>query len=338
MKNPFFNLTIDGTPANIELHQRLISLSLTDEKGMDSDALEIQLSDTDGKISLPRHGAKIRLWLGWQGEPLIDKGLFVVDEVEHTGPPDQLNIRAKAAELRSTLKAQHTRGWDMVFLSDIIETIARTHGLTPAISPELAKIIIEHIDQTDESDIHFITRLGREYDAIATIKDSRLLFSPAGEAKTISGQSLKEILISRSQGDQHRYTIQDRAGTTTGVKAKWTDREAAWNKEVLSGSEGNVKTLRKIYPNEATARAAAAAEYKRSARSAQTMSITLALGRPELLAESPITLSGFKQGINGSGWIAAKVTHKLDNSGLTTDIDLEPVNGKNQPESDANQI
>lgn len=328
MKSPAHKLTIDGIEAGADLRRRLISLSLTDEQGMDSDALEIQLSDTDGLIALPRHGAKVRLWLGWKGEPLIDKGLFTVDEVEHSGPPDVLSIRAKAAELRGTLKAQRTRGWDMVHLGDIIETIAGSHGLTPAVATDLAGIVIEHIDQTDESDVHFLTRLGRQYDAIATIKDGRMMFTRAGEGKTASGQALPGIVITRSDGDRHLYTVQDRAGTTTGVKATWTDRDAAWDKAVLVGEEGNVKTLRKVYPNEAEAKAAAEAEYKRGARSAQTMSLTLAHGRPELLAETPVTMRGFKPGIDGSGWIATRVTHKLDDAGLTTDVDLGSVNAE----------
>lgn len=336
MKSPAYKLTIEGIEAGADLRRRFVSLSLTDEKGLDSDALEIQLSDTDGLIAMPRHGAKVRLWLGWHGEPLVDKGLFVVDEVEHSGPPDQLSIRAKAAELRGTLKEQRTRGWDMVHLGDIIETIAGAHGLTPSVATDLAGIVIDHIDQTDESDVHFLTRLGREHDAIATIKDGHLLFARAGEGKTASGQALPGIVITRRDGDRHRYTVQDRAGTTTGVKAKWTDREAAWEKEVLVGEEGNVKTLRKVYPNEAAAEAAAEAEYKRGARSAQTMSLTLAFGRPELLAETPVTLSGFKPGIDGSGWIAARVTHRLDDTGMTTDVELDPVNGKSdESDSDA---
>lgn len=336
MKSPAYKITIEGIEAGADLRRRLVSLSLSDEKGMDADALEITLSDTDGLLALPRHGAKVRLWLGWRGEELIDKGLFVVDEVEHSGPPDRLCIRAKAAELRGKLHEQRTRGWDMFLLGDIIETIAGAHGLTPSVAPELAGIVIEHIDQVNESDVHFLTRLGREHDAIATIKDGHLLFTRAGEGKTASGQSLPEVVIQRSDGDRHRYTVQDRAGATTGVKAIWHDKDDAYDKEVLVGEEGKVKTLRKVYPNEAEAKAAATAEHKRLARSAQTMSLTLAFGRPELLAESPVTLVGFKPGIDGSGWIASRVTHKLDDAGLTTDVDLEPVNGKSdEADSDA---
>lgn len=52
---------------------------------------------------LPRRGAVITLALGWKGQPLFPKGAFTVDEIEHTGAPDRLTIRARSADFRETL-------------------------------------------------------------------------------------------------------------------------------------------------------------------------------------------------------------------------------------------
>ncbi len=58
--------------------------------------------------------------------------------------------------------------------------IAGRHNLKPAIGDALAKIAIAHIDQTHESDLSFLTRLSKRYDAVMNVKDSHLLFMPIG--------------------------------------------------------------------------------------------------------------------------------------------------------------
>lgn len=72
-------------------------------RGFEADQLDLELDDADGKIVLPRRGAVITLALGWKGQPLFPKGAFTVDEIEHTGAPDRLTIRARSADFRETL-------------------------------------------------------------------------------------------------------------------------------------------------------------------------------------------------------------------------------------------
>lgn len=44
---------------------RLVSIELTDNRGMEADQLDITLSDHDGLLAIPPRGATLRLWLGW---------------------------------------------------------------------------------------------------------------------------------------------------------------------------------------------------------------------------------------------------------------------------------
>ena len=95
----------DGDKKDISqlISTRLMSLTLTDSRGFEADLLEIQLNDADGMLSLPPRGAILSLGLGWKNEPLTYKGEYTVDEVEHTGAPDSLTIRARSADLRGAL-------------------------------------------------------------------------------------------------------------------------------------------------------------------------------------------------------------------------------------------
>ena len=90
---------------------RLMGLTLTDSRGFEADQLDIQLNDADGMLSLPPRGAILSLGLGWKNEPLTYKGEYTVDEVEHSGAPDSLTIRARSADLRGALTNQQERSF-----------------------------------------------------------------------------------------------------------------------------------------------------------------------------------------------------------------------------------
>ena len=71
---PLYALTVAGRDITPVVEPRLISLSLTDNRGGEADTLDLDLDDSDGALDLPHRGAEIRLWLGWADSPLLDKG------------------------------------------------------------------------------------------------------------------------------------------------------------------------------------------------------------------------------------------------------------------------
>ncbi|EIW7028597.1 hypothetical protein MF930_003445, partial [Escherichia coli] len=102
-------------------------------------------------------------------------------------------------------------------------------------------------------------------------------------------------------------------------KEKSSSREG----DYMEGAEGNVFVLRKTYQNEQAARRAAAAKWQQLQRGAASFSITLARGRAELYPEMHGTVTGFKSEIDNQDWIIAKAEHTIDNSGFTTQLELE---------------
>ena len=109
------------------------------------------------------------------------------------------------------------------------------------------------------------------------------------------------------------------------MKAFWSDSVNGKRKSVVAGKKtGNVKTLKEIYASEADALHAARAEMQRLERGSATFELTLAMGRPEITAQTPITVQGFKPEIDGQGWLVKEVTHTLnEGSGWTTKAVME---------------
>lgn len=321
-QQPDYKLTVAGQDITPKLNNRLIDLRLREDRGEEADTLEITLNDSDGLMAIPSKGAEISLMLGYKGSGLIDKGLFTVDEVGHSGAPDQISISARSADMSKSLRRRATSSWHETTLGTIAEDIARRNSLQTRIAPELAAISVLHIDQTGESDMHFLTRLARQHDATATVKKGRLVVLPIGSTTTATGASIGAATLTRSAGDQHNWHSADRT-SYSGVIAKWRDPNSAQEHTVIEGTEDDAKTLRDLYASEQAALEAVRAEMGRIERGEATLSITLAIGRPALMPQTPLTVKGFKPQIDGVGWLIKSTEHSLSDSGLTTKIEAE---------------
>jgi len=319
---PICRVVVNGQDITSAIEQRLISIELTDNRGMEADQLSISLSDHDGLLAIPPRGAVVRLWLGWHDTGLVDKGSYTVDEVEHSGAPDVLNIRARSADLREGLKAKKERSWSGQTLGAIVQTVAGAYGLSPVISAALAVIQLAQVDQANESDANLLSRLGQQFDAIASIKAGRLLFMPAGKSVTASGAALPHITLTRADGDNHRYLQADR-DSYSGVRAYYYELNSAEKKEAIAGGGDNLKDLRHTYTDQQAALRAARAEWSRLQRGTATLSYTLAKGRPDLIPELTYSLIGVKADIDAVVWLGANVRHSFTPDSYTTALELE---------------
>ncbi|PHM61518.1 phage late control D family protein [Xenorhabdus ishibashii] len=230
ISEPAFRLEINNKDISGEIQSRLMSLTLTDNRGLESDQLDIELDDADGMLRMPRRGNILTLELGWHGHSLTPKGKFVVDEIEHVGAPDRLTIRARSADFRGDLNVKREASYHKCTLGSIVSTIAARNKLAFKISPELENISM-HIDQTNESDVSFLTRLAKQEGAIASVKNGELLFVQQGQNKTVSGKHIPPVLITRNSGDSHRFSLSDREAYT-GVAAQWMDTRTATKQTV----------------------------------------------------------------------------------------------------------
>ena len=320
---PLYRLTVDGTDIAHLISPRLISLNLTDNRGIEADQLDISLSDHDGLLNIPPLGAVIRLWLGWTDTGLVDKGTFTVDEAEHSGAPDTLNIRARSADLRKGLKVKREDSWSASNLGEVIKRIAQRNGLVPTITGDLAAIPVLQLDQANESDANILTRLGEDFDAVATVKAGRLVFMRGNGGKTATGLALPHITLTRADGDGHRY-LQAERDSYDGVRAYFYDVNSAKKQEAIAGGGENLKDLRHTYSDKESALRAARSEWNRLQRGTATLSYTLAKGRPDLIPELTYTLEGVKGEIDAIIWHGGNVQHSLTaDGGFTTSLELE---------------
>lgn len=314
-----------------KIRPRLIGLALTEKRGGEADQLDVTLDDSDGRLDLPRKGQVVKLQLGWlQGGDvkvgLVDKGAFTVDEVEWSQAPAQIRLTARSADLTAGFRVRREKSHLDTTLGAIARKVASAHGYQARVAPELENVAVPALVQHGQSDMALLHRLGREHDAVAQIKDRRLILSPVGRGVSPSGRALPALTIAATDGSGGRYREVDRTADA-GVEARWHDSDSATRKTVGVGTgKGTPHRLRKVYHSEADARTAANAAHAKAKRAAAEFDFTLGYGRPDLYPERPVALTGFKPTIVGQKWVIAELSHNLDGQGgLGTSLKLETL-------------
>ncbi|KAA9010333.1 contractile injection system protein, VgrG/Pvc8 family [Histidinibacterium aquaticum] len=253
--------------------------------------------------------------------------LFIADEIEAGGPPDELMIRAVSSihgETSSGLTAlteQRSRSWpDGTTFGTLVETIATEHGLEPAVAPSLAGAVLPHLDQVDEADINLLTRVARDRDAIVKPGGSRLVLAKRGASLTVSGQPMPVIAV--RPRDVSTWRVRKALRPAVGrVVASYRDTGAGEPVEVTAGEGDRVRRLRQRFPDEASAQAAAEAEWRRGQREGIQLSVEMP-GNPDAVAEARLRLSGFGAPAD-TDWLIIRATHTVDGGGYRTDLSCE---------------
>lgn len=320
---PVYEITANGVALASEVNKRILSVSYHDASGTTADQLVLELDDSDGSLNIPPKGAKLTLQLGFMGQGLHNKGTFTVDDVEHSGAPDKLIITARSANFRDEFKTLRSTHWEPgTTLGDLVANMAVRYNLTPKVSPDLASVVLQQLNQTAESDSAFLNRIGQQFDAVATSKNGYLLFYPKGQGATASGAALPQASISKNQCTDHRYKTADRNSRFTGATASWYNTDTAQTVKVTAGAEGYTKQIRDPLPDAQQATEAAKAEWARIQRGDATMSLSVAPGMPGLVNGQPVVLAGFKTEINAHNWVIDDLNHTAGSGGLVTSVEL----------------
>lgn len=335
---PAAKVVVNGSDVTGLFLDRLVSLTITDEAGVQSDTAEIILSDhlPLARLQIPPTGGEIAISLGY-GFAASLVGLYVAEDVEVSGPPDQIRITAYSASYGSTgggksaLTDQKTRSWpDGTTVKALVGKIAGECGFEAAVSAAAGDVKPGHLDQINESNMALLTRVARDNGLLFKPGGGKLVMCKEGESTSAGGQPLPVVALGRKQLTSWRMTIKRREAAAK-VIATYRDLGAAQTKEVevTAGGGGDrgpagvtqTKRLRKIYQSEAAAKQAAQAEAGRASRAGVQLSLTLP-GNPELMAEGRLQLTGVRHGVDGL-WLIKRVTHQIDSGGWRSSVECE---------------
>ena len=302
------------------LNQRIMHWKHTDAAGIESDRLELTLN-IEGLEGLPSMSGKIGLRVGYKESGLVEKGQFVIMQRTPVLFPMRLMIVATAAPFSmvdpSGYRQRRSASYGPTTLGTLFRQLVGRHGFSPRVAASLEGIAIAHVDQSNESDMAFITRLAKRYCAVTKPFNELYVLAEAGQVKSISLQQLPEVKLSVTQdnrpGNQAFITAVLNENTRSnyqGSRVTWWDT-CAGKQRVVQVGVAPFKTLRQRCQNEDEARAVAEGELRRVGREGLELVIDCP-GNPLLAAEGLLRLDETWPSYMQGRWSITNVVNEGD--------------------------
>lgn len=334
------SVTIGGHEATSFLEPCLLSFSYTDNATGKADSLQIELQDRDGKWSsswMPRKGTGVSAalnclnWFGPGRHASLNCGSFKVDEVEFSGAPDKVSLKAVSASLNSGLReTARTKAWEGYNLRGVAAEVAARHGLT--LLYDAPEHTFARQDQREESDLAFLTRLAGARGVNLKVHDGKLALYGAREAD--SRKAALTIPKTGGQFSPKSYSFKEKSQGTafTGCEVSYRDPatqrvysyafDAGGNRvEKAAADAQKVWTVNQRVESEADARTLAqnALRGKNGGECTGRLEI---MGHPGLVAGVTLSLTGF--GTFSGDYFVEKAEHRIG-GGYATSAELRRV-------------
>ena len=294
---------IGGHDASSVIEPSLLDFQFTDHAGGKADEIRLTLHDREGKWNGPWRPSKgtavtARITaLDWE-EPgrhlTLPCGMFKVDELEFSGPPDKVTLKAVTSALTSALMYD---------------------------GPEHA---FGRQDQREESDLGFVQRLAKERGMNCKVHDGRLvLFDGAG------ADARPAALTIAKRGGMYSpasYSFKESSSKTDYGKAEvaYTDPAAGTTHTAeVTVPEGppDAKTLQLNTRVESVAEAMRLGKSGlRDANKGKEKANLEFMGNPAVVAGTVLGLTGF--GTFDGRWFVEKAEHKIGGKGYTTAVEI----------------
>lgn len=312
-----FTPAVEITGANAALiNARLVDWEHVDASGVKSDTLHltVRVDDLEG---LPSFDGKIGLKVGYLETGLVDKGEFNITRCRPQLFPPLLKIVATAVPFKvadeTKFKERKSASFGPTTLGTIFRELTSRHGFSPRIAPDLDAIQIDHVDQSNETDMGFLTRISRQYDAVTKPVNDLYVMARRGQVKSLSGLSLPVVTLSVTKGNSPNdrsfinATLDEESRVKfKGCKTVWWDGASGKECVVETGTEP-FKKVRQRYQNEAEAKAAGEGSLRKIKREEMKLQIECP-GNPGLAAEGLIELDDSWPSFMRGQWSIDQVT------------------------------
>lgn len=341
-RQSYADVFFQGVDISKDLVPFLLTLSYTDNEDDQTDDLQIKLQDRDDlwmhKWILDAVDAACRGghdfyieavihrldWDGGGSDETLYCGQFELDSVSCSGPPQTVTIKATSlpysAPIRQTKK---TKAWEAYSLSGIAQEMAGTAGMScmylSSIDPQF-----EREEQTDQSDIVFLTALAHDWGLSVKATNKELIvfdqqtFEQMPSVMTLvkKGGAYSSYKLGTTSADTQYKSCRCRYVKPNGelVEGKYTD-------DSISGSDQQLEIWREVQ-DPGTAEQLAKKALRLHNKFSRTASFTIP-GNTNLVAGANVDLKEF--GPWDSKYCIKQAKHSIGTSGYETSITLRDV-------------
>lgn len=310
----------------------LIELTYTDFMEGESDTVELVLEDIDHRWAgpwYPQFGDKIEVWIGYRGDKQLPCGEFEIDEIELSGPPDIMRVKALAAGVKRSVRTRNGRAYENTTLANIAATIARRNKLK--LAGKIDKVDIRRVSQYGETDLVFLKRLAEEYGYSFSVRGGQLNFFKRADVKS----SQPTLIITRQ--DVTNFRARDKVHGIAAVatvnyhdpRMKRTRSHRVADKTAKTNARGadELKVVARAESAE-QARLKANAALDRQNEDQTSMTLTMQ-GNVKLAAGNNVSLVGFGR-FDGKYTITQSRHQFSRGSGYGSEVELKRVRDPEQ--------
>ena len=187
-RQALLSLLYEGKDISAAIAPYVISFSYTDNAHGKADDLQVHLEDRDSIWKgdwYPSKGARLitsircENWESPEASPkIMHCGSFTIDEIEFSGPPDTVSIKAVSAAVTTSLRQQKkTKAWENASLEHVAQDIAEANGLE--LKYDGPDFPFQRMDQRESSDLGFLKRMAEQRGMCLKIADDTIILMHA---------------------------------------------------------------------------------------------------------------------------------------------------------------
>jgi hypothetical protein len=327
---PQYKINRGGVDVTSQFNDRVTLIKVTSYNGDGNlDKIDISLDDRDWAIATPTTDddgtASLELFMGYAQSGLYSQGNFAINTIYLEGTPRTLRLEGTSTGFSSPLKSPLITSHDGKTIQDIVSAFAGMAGLSAVVDPELGSKTVDYLNQS-QSPHHILQALERTYNGLVKYGDGKLSFTKRGSGENASGLLSGGFTLSPEDFGSWSVKISQRTAYS-GVKAQWFDSvnqttKTEANTTAAGGTSQAPFLIRKMFPTQDEAKAAADSQMQAFNRGLITGTLTLAKGDPSIHGGAPFTITGMKAEMNGA-YIANTVTHTFSKQGgISTTIEF----------------
>jgi phage protein D len=321
----------DSKDISADITKYLTSLSYSDKTEGESDEIQINLEDSPALWRgawYPSKGATLSVFIGYN-DGMLDCGEFEIDEIELSGPPDTVSIKALATGIKGTLRTKKSAAHENKTIGQIAEAVAKANGLT--VQGTIEPIVINRRTQNRETDLSFLKNLASEFGYMFSIRGNKLIFTHIFDIENLAA------ITSIDRTKIINYSIKDKTSETyTDAKVSYQNPDegetvdynvtSVNNKDGVPFSKintGDTLVINSKTENKQQAEAKAKAALYQANSLQQEGNITVQ-GNPYLVAGMNFKITGM--GKMSGTWHIKGSTHNIDKGGgYTVDLEIKRV-------------
>ncbi|WP_294962642.1 contractile injection system protein, VgrG/Pvc8 family [Sulfurimonas sp.] len=308
---PIFKLLANGKDVTKSINLNSSKIEFNDEAGVVSDDISLTI---EGTFKKPKYEDELKLWIGTKEKGLFYCGLFMVQSSKNNNDTS-IDITATAADFSKSLKRKRNLSYESVSIKQIVQKVATRHKLE--VVSDFEDINIDHIEQTSESDLHFLKRIAKDYNALFAVKNNKIVFKKKMKNAKKSENLPRYTLI---KDEFSGVSIENTNKTLySSCKAVWRDTKDNKQHSITVGSGEPVKIIKDSFENVADAKIKAEATLQKA--NAGTKSGSINSYGFELYAGGILDLQGTAQDDGEYDIISSH--HTLDSSGWNMSVEIE---------------